>query len=268
MPTYTTHYLIPKPLVNDPQDEDLWGNELNDGMDIIDSAIFAAASASGIGVASGTVLDYAGNTAPTGYLLCYGQAINRVTFASLFTAIGTVYGAGDGSTTFNIPDARGRVGAGKDDMGGSAANRLTNLAGGVDGSTLGAGGGLQTHTLTTAQLSTHTHAGSTATGGAHVHDLNAINSVAGTPGPGPIFSTVSFAAPSSSSAPDSNGAFSGTNNPEIIIPLSTIFPGKTMNVMDPTSGTHSHTVTVGNAGSGDAHNNVQPTIIFNKIIKT
>lgn len=102
---------------------------------------------------SGMLMPYAGSSAPSGWLLCYGQAVSRTTYADLFTAIGTTYGSGDGSTTFNIPDFRGRAAFGKDDMGGSAASRLTTAGSGVDGSTLGTGGGSQltqqhTHTVT------------------------------------------------------------------------------------------------------------------------
>lgn len=56
---------------------------------------------------SGTVIMYAGATAPTGYLLCDGSAVSRTTYADLFAICSTTYGAGDGSTTFNLPDARG-----------------------------------------------------------------------------------------------------------------------------------------------------------------
>lgn len=81
--------------------------------------------------------------AEPGWLLCYGQAVSRTTYVSLFGKIGVTYGSGDGSTTFNLPDRRGRAAFGKDDMGGSAANRLTNAVSGVAGSTLGAAGGDQ-----------------------------------------------------------------------------------------------------------------------------
>jgi phage-related tail fiber protein len=57
----------------------------------------------------GTPLPFAGATAPTGFLLCDGAAVSRTTYAALFTAISTVYGAGDGSTTFNLPDYRGAI---------------------------------------------------------------------------------------------------------------------------------------------------------------
>jgi microcystin-dependent protein len=105
----------------------------------------------------GAVSDFAGASAPTGWLLCYGQAISRTTYASLFSIISTVYGVGDGSTTFNLPDCRGRVSAGQDDMGGSSANRLTGLTNGVNGDTLGAAGGLESFTLATTNLPSHTH---------------------------------------------------------------------------------------------------------------
>lgn len=106
------------------------------------------ASASGLfsSVPAGAMLSYGGATAPAGWLLCYGQAVSRTTYAALFAAISTTYGVGDGSTTFNLPDLRGRAVFGKDDMGGSGANRLLNT--GIDGTvqnpvgtTLGATGG-------------------------------------------------------------------------------------------------------------------------------
>lgn len=65
------------------------------------------AGSSGAGVPSGTVLPFAGPTAPTGYLLCDGSAVSRTTYAALYAAIGSTHGAGDGSTTFNLPDTRG-----------------------------------------------------------------------------------------------------------------------------------------------------------------
>ena len=96
-------------------------------------------------VPTGVVNPYAGATAPAGWLLCFGQSISRTTYSTLFTAIGTTYGSASG-TTFNLPDMRGRVVAGQDDMGGTAASRVTTAGGGLDGVTLGAAGGSQTHT--------------------------------------------------------------------------------------------------------------------------
>ena len=70
----------------------------------------------------GGMLEFTGTTRPTAsFVLPFGQAISRTTYAAYFAMVGTTYGAGDGSTTFNVIDKRGRVSAGKDDMGGSAA---------------------------------------------------------------------------------------------------------------------------------------------------
>ena len=109
------------------------------------------------GAVIGEIKIYAGTTAPAGWLLCYGQAISRTGYASLFAVCSTTYGVGDGSTTFNVPDLRGRVVAGQDDMGGSSANRLTGVTGSVNGDTLGGTGGAETHTLVTAEMPAHTH---------------------------------------------------------------------------------------------------------------
>lgn len=67
-------------------------------------------------IPTGSVLDYAGGSAPTGYLMCDGSAVSRASYASLFATVGTSYGSGDGSTTFNIPDLRGRIAVGRDDL--------------------------------------------------------------------------------------------------------------------------------------------------------
>jgi microcystin-dependent protein len=106
---------------------------------------------------AGSILAYGGTSEPSGYLFCYGQAVSRATYADLFAAIGTAHGVGDGSTTFNLPDLRGRTIAGQDDMGGSSANRLTGLTNGVNGDTFAAAGGLESFTLATTNLAAHTH---------------------------------------------------------------------------------------------------------------
>jgi microcystin-dependent protein len=118
------------------------------------------AISSALGVAGavpvGVVNPFAGATAPSGWLLCFGQAVSRTQYPVLFTTISTTYGSGDGSTTFNVPDMRGRVAAGKDDMGGTAASRLTSTVLSAS-NTLGATGGTQTHTLTSAQSGVPAH---------------------------------------------------------------------------------------------------------------
>jgi microcystin-dependent protein len=107
---------------------------------------------------AGLIVPFAGATAPPGWLLCFGQLVSTTTYAALFAAIGSTYGTGSG--LFGVPDLRGRAAFGKDDMGGTPANKLTNIVtGGIVGATLGAVGGEQAHTLTTPnELPAHAHA--------------------------------------------------------------------------------------------------------------
>ena len=101
----------------------------------------------------GGLLPYVGSSAPnSAFVLPFGQAISRTTYATLFSLVSTTFGVGDGSTTFNVPDLRGRGVFGQDNMGGSAANRITVAGGNFDGTVLGGAGGGQNQTLTQAQL--------------------------------------------------------------------------------------------------------------------
>lgn len=83
---------------------------------------------------------YAGKTAPSGWLLCDGSAVSRTTYSALYDAIGTTYGSGDGSTTFNLPNMSGRV-----PVGVSSSYKL------------GATGGEAAHTLTVGEIANHSH---------------------------------------------------------------------------------------------------------------
>lgn len=236
---------------------------------------------------TGAIFDFAGFTTPSGYLLCDGAAVSRTTYAALWaalsasatvtitiaspgvvtwnshplqngdpvrlqttgalptglaanttyyvvsaaantfqlsatrggaaintsgtqsgthTAIYAPHGWGDNSTTFNVPDFRGRVAAGRDNMGGTAANRLTTAGAGIAGVNLGDAGGAQTVTLTTTEMPAHTH-------------TNGFSITGGT----------------------ANTVGCGSMNP---------------------------TANTGSTGGGGAHQNTQPTIVTNKIIKT
>jgi microcystin-dependent protein len=96
---------------------------------------------------------YSAGTTRTQALPANGAAVSRTTYAALFAAIGTTYGAGDGSTTFNVPDITGRVIAGKE----ASATRITSAVSGFSGATLGAVGGLQSHTLGSTEMPVHAH---------------------------------------------------------------------------------------------------------------
>jgi microcystin-dependent protein len=126
------------------------------------------------GVPIGTVVDFMGSSAPTLWYLCYGQAVSRTTYSALFAVIGTTYGAGDGLTTFNLPDLRGVSLAGLDNMGGSAANRLTNTYFGASSTTLGTLGGAQNHSVLQANLPNvnFTHSGTTLNDPQHSHTFS------------------------------------------------------------------------------------------------
>lgn len=102
---------------------------------------------------------WSGSTAPAGWVLCYGQTLLRTTYAALWAfaqveiaAGNTLFNNGDGTTTFGIPDMRGRATFGKDNMGGVAASRLTNATMTPDGTTLGATGGTQQRALVRSDL--------------------------------------------------------------------------------------------------------------------
>lgn len=161
----------------------------------------------------GTVLQYAAATAPAGYLLCDGSAISRISYKNLFTIIGTTYGVGDGSTTFNLPNVQGKVIVGLD----AAQTEFDALA---------ETGGAKTHTLTVGEIPSHNHA---ITDPGHTHTYLGVNS---------------------------QNAGPGADN------VAENAPRPTETTSSSTTG-----ITVNNTGGGGAHNNLQPYIVMNYIIK-
>lgn len=180
-------------------------------------------------IPEGTLQPYAGATAPSGWLLCFGQTLNSITspeYAPLFSVIGTVYG-GTGASSFILPDLRGRSPFGKDDMGGSAASRITNTGtdnSGILGTTLGSVGGDQ-------RMHQHTH-----TQNNHNHGVN----ISGT-----LINWNSAAG--SSTRVNLSGSYGSYNN------------AYTMDVVGATA-------TNNNMGTGGSQN-MPPAIILNYIIK-
>jgi len=168
--------------------QDTWGGKLNHDLDLVDVAFGA--------VATGMVMSFAGNTIPIGWLLCDGRAVSRTTYAQLYAAIGAQYGTGDGFTTFNLPNCRVNyivgVGTGTD-AGGATKSYFRGQAAGFFKATIGQAN-LPSYSIT-LQATPHQHnysmralngtalevgypgytglsaGGTTATGGAHSHNV-------------------------------------------------------------------------------------------------
>ena len=190
---------------------------------------------------AGLVFPYAGTSAPSGYLLCYGQTLGNAAsgateandnYQALFDVIKAAYGNsgsevfGNGDTV-TLPDLRGRVVAGQDDMGGSAASRITSSQSNSDdpitGATLGDTGGDEVQDLQITHLPSHSHGA-----GTYQVPFTRLNTTAGD---------------------NSSGFLSSDGNSTTAINLTV-------------SGNS------GSTGSGTAVNNMQPTIILNYIIST
>lgn len=228
----------------------------------------------------GAIIAYTGASAPnSNFALAYGQAISRATYAGLFSLIGQTFGPGDGSTTFNLPDLRGRVIAGLGNMGGTDAGRITTAGGNFDGTVLGAAGGAQNWTLTTAQLPTFTPSGTISS----FTPSGAVSSFT------PSGSISSFT-PSGSVSVSINGQGSGTLilSPGLIAPgtassnvtvsaltASATFSGNSItptffgNSITPSFSGNSITPTFSGVpiGSGNAHPILQPTMVLPFIIR-
>ena len=201
---------------------DISGDVDVDGTLETDALTIGGVALTAASLPAGAITIYAGSSAPTGYLMCDGSNVSRTTYATLFSAISTTYGSGDGSSTFGIPDIRGRVVAGKE----SSSTLLTSAVNGdINGGTLGDTGGSQSHTLTNSQLPEHTHL-PLRTGEA--------NNASGT-------SVEGLSRSGTGSAATTASDYSGTAG-EMVNPDRTAVTG------------------------GQAHNNVQPTIILNYII--
>jgi microcystin-dependent protein len=153
-------------------------------------------------VPSGVISAYGGSSAPTGYLLCDGTAVSRTTYSALYAIVGTTYGSGDGSTTFNVPNLKGKVAVGRD----SSQSEFDAL---------GETSGEKTVTLTEAQMPSHTHSLS----------------------PGQVVGT----------------GWTG---------------GSTGNAYSPLGNNPQYNTSISSTGSGEAHNNLQPYLVINYIIKT
>jgi microcystin-dependent protein len=168
---------------------------------------------------AGTIVQTARATAPNLWLFCDGSAVSRTTYQSLYLAIGTTYGSGDGSTTFNLPNLQGKVPVGKNSGTFSA---------------LGATGGAETHTLSVTEMPSHTHIQDQ-----HRHQVATNNAAEATSIGGYSPATMTM--------------FFGTDRSASIAYHATAMVNTT--------------ATNQNTGGGGAHNNLQPYIVLNYMIK-
>jgi microcystin-dependent protein len=199
---------------------------------------------------TGAVVPFAGATAPAGWLMCDGHAVSRQTYASLFSVIGTTYGSGDGSTTFNLPDLRSCV-----VVGAGQGPGLSSYA-------LGSRGGEETHTLTVAEMPAHAHAVSDP---GHAHGVSDLGHTHGVSDPGHAHTYYE----ASNFSPQSG---SSTNCAEGVTPATTSTNGTGISIETAATGLSVRANTTGlsmaSTGGGGAHNNIQPYCALAMIIKT
>jgi microcystin-dependent protein len=214
----------------------------------------------------GIIQAFAGSAAPSAnWLLCQGQAVSRSTYSSLFGLVGTTYGVGDGSTTFNIPNLSGRVPVGRD-------------AGQTEFDVLGETGGTKTHTLVTGEIPAHQHdiqhghtGSGSVTGSVTVND-NTTDLVTRLT----AFSDAGFSSGINTTPWNAASPPILTMNTGVVAPLAGMAQSYITEHAHTATFSGSVSVTVnalaaGNlsqpAGGGGAHNNLQPYIVLNYIIK-
>lgn len=187
----------------------------------------------GDGFSTGDYKLSATSTAQLGWLYCNGAAVSRTVYANLFAAIGTTYGAGDGSTTFNLPDFRGRTPVGYGAVGTNAQPTVT--LGGTTGNSVA---GEAAHSLVSGELASHTHTFTTGNQSADHTHAQAPQTCVNYP------SAQGLGSPTGSQALYSNTFSTGIQ-----------------------SSSHTHSGTTAGTGSGTAHNNLQPLLGVNVLIR-
>lgn len=210
----------------------------------------SGSSESGGGPPTGSVFCWPVASPPAGYLICDGSAVSRTTYAALFAVLGTAYGSGDGSTTFNLPNLKGRVAVGLD----AAQTEFDALA---------ETGGAKTVTLDVTQMPAHTHVqdAHTHVQNSHNHTQDSHNHTQNSFAPRILNSgtagTVGVqGASAASNANASNAATTATNQ------------AATATNQAATAVNQSATAVNQSTGGGAAHPNLPPYLVLQYVIKT
>lgn len=162
------------------------GSSLPGSLSSLAARLAVQVGADGIIIPVGSASIFFGASAPTGWLFCDGSAVSRTTYASLFTAIGTTYGVGNGTTTFNLPDLRGRIpmGAGTGTREGASGSGVISGGTALTARSIGEWGGEETHLLTGNEsgIQAHAHSISLGAAGSSSTTVASTNNAAGTAG--------------------------------------------------------------------------------------
>lgn len=262
--TTTPNYNLVKPEVGGS--DTTWGNKLNGNFDILDAKIKEAVDKATAAFAEVGSIRMSAAATMTGYLIMQGQAVSRTDYAALYAILGTAFGAGDGVTTFNIPDARAMFIRGLDAGKGIDTGRALGTVQQSDNKA-------HIHTATAANAGNHAHGGQT--GGRNQGHTHAININTGTESAAhnhniPIWNGTSGRL----DGPGGNGVQSiGTytttegENQSHYHNVSGNTGGESVDHVHGISadGTHTHTLTVATTGIAEA----RPTnLAFNFFIKT
>lgn len=255
MPT-TSIYALPYPALPEVPNVPLDMQELCDRLEVLLSAMLGGGqpNPNGMAVPVGSVSAFAGASAPVGWLLCDGQAVSRTgATAALFAIIGTTYGAGNGSTTFNVPDLRGRSVLGAGTGTGLTARNRGAVGGAQDAAVVSHGHGAHQHTGGTGNDSPdHAHASSITDGaGTHNHGVHVQDRSVTSGG------LLAYNYHATNTATDTS--YNGGHNHSINNPGATARHAHAFT---------SDAATPANAGVAATDLNMQPYLVLNHIIKT